>query len=71
MKQEQFNAILERLPPNPKSGQHKVRDFTPEDSDAEIVDIFSPKATISTVDTKDDSDESFICFDLLEIAIQR
>jgi hypothetical protein len=31
MTQEQFNAILERLPQNPKSGKRKARDFTPED----------------------------------------
>ncbi len=43
MTQEQFNAILERLPRNPKSGKRKVCDFTPEDSDAEIVEMFSPK----------------------------
>jgi hypothetical protein len=39
MTQEQFNAIHERLPRNPKSGKCKVRDFTPEDSDAEIVEM--------------------------------
>ncbi|KAI2509427.1 hypothetical protein MHU86_4928 [Fragilaria crotonensis] len=62
MTQEQLNAILERLPRNPKSGKRKVRDFTPENSDAEIVEMFSPKTTISTVETKEDSDESSIYF---------
>jgi hypothetical protein len=42
MTQEQFIAILERLPRNPKSGKRKVRDFTPKNSDAEIVEMFSP-----------------------------
>jgi hypothetical protein len=65
MMQEMFNTILKRLPQNPKSGKRKVRDFTPEDSDAEIVAMFSPKTTISSVDTKDDSDESSIYVDLL------
>jgi hypothetical protein len=51
--QKQFNAILERLPRDPKTGKRKVRDFTPEDSDAELVEMFSPKTTTSTVDTKD------------------
>jgi hypothetical protein len=62
MTQEQFNAVLERLPQNPKSGKRKVRDFTPKDLDAEIVEMFSSKTTISTtaVDTKDDSDASSI-----------
>jgi hypothetical protein len=60
--QEHFNAILERLPQNPKSGKRKVHDFTPEDLDAEIVEMFSPKTTISMVDTKDDSDASSIYF---------
>ena len=64
MTQEQFNAILERLPRNLKSGKRKVRDFTPEDSEAEMVEMFSPKTTISTVDTKDDSDTSSIYFGL-------
>ena len=64
MTQEQFNAILERLPRNPKSGKRNVRDFTPEDSDAEIVEMFIPKTTISTVDTKDNSDASSIYFGL-------
>ena len=51
MTQEQFNTIRERLPRNPKSGKRKVRDFTPEDSEAQIVEMLSPKTTISTVDT--------------------
>jgi hypothetical protein len=50
MTQEMFNTILKRLPQNPKSGKRKVRDFTPEDSDEEIVAMFSPKTTISSVD---------------------
>ncbi|KAI2500432.1 transposition [Fragilaria crotonensis] len=33
-----------------------------ENSDAEIVEMFSPKTTISTVETKEDSDESSIYF---------
>ncbi|KAI2509892.1 hypothetical protein MHU86_4457 [Fragilaria crotonensis] len=40
-----------------QSGKRKVRDFTPENSDAEIVEMFSPKTTISTVETKEDSDK--------------
>ncbi len=64
MTQEQFNAILERLLRNPKSGKRKVRDFTPENSDAEIVEMFSPKTTISTVETRKDSDKSSIYFGL-------
>ena len=64
MMQEQFNAIVERLLRNRKSGKRKVRDFTPEDSEAEMVEMFSPKTTISTVDTKDDSDTSSIYFGL-------
>jgi hypothetical protein len=63
MTQEQFNAILERFLQNPKSGKRKVRDITQEDSEAEIVEMFSPKSTISTVDTKDNSDASSIYFD--------
>ncbi|KAI2499093.1 hypothetical protein MHU86_15423 [Fragilaria crotonensis] len=69
MTQEQLNAILERLPRNPKSGKRKVRDFTPENSDAEIVEMFSPKTTISTVETKEDSDESSIYFGLFSSEI--
>jgi hypothetical protein len=69
MTQEQFNAILERLPRNPMSGKRKVRDFTPEDLDAEIVEMFSPKVTTSTLDTKDNSDASSIYFDQLSSEI--
>ena len=65
MTQEQFNAILERFSRNAKSGTCKVCDLLPEESDAEIINMFSPKATNSKVDTKDDSDESSIYFDLL------
>ena len=63
--QEQVNAILEHLLRIHKSGKREVRDFSPEDSDAEIVEMLSPKTTISTVDTKDNSDANYIYFDLL------
>ena len=69
MMQEQFNTILEHLPQNPMSGKHKIHDFKLEQSDTEIVEMFSSKTTISTVDTKDDSDESSIYFDLLSSEI--
>ena len=69
MTQEQFNAILERFPRHAKSGTRKVCDLSPEESDAEIVNMFSLKATICRVDTKDDSDESSIYFDLLSSEI--
>ena len=69
MTDEQFNAILERLPRNPKSGKRKVRDFSPMSSDAEIVNMFGPKATVSKVDAKDTSDESSIYFELFSSEI--
>ena len=51
------------------SGKCKVHNFTPQDSDKEIVAMFSPKASISTVDNKDNNDESSIYFDLLSSEI--
>ena len=60
MTQEQFNAILKCLPRNSKSGKRKVRDFTPESSDAESVEMFGPKTTLTNVHNKEDSDESSI-----------
>jgi hypothetical protein len=70
MTQEQFNAsIIERFPRNAKSGMRKVRDIRPEESDPEIINMFSPKATISNVETKDNSDESSIYVDLLSSEI--
>jgi hypothetical protein len=66
MTQEQRNAILERLLQHPESGKRKVSDFTPEDSDAEKLQMFSPKTTTSTpVNAKDNSDSISIYFELL------
>ena len=60
MTQEWLNAILKRLPRNHKSGKRKVSDFTTEKSDAEIVEMLSPKTNITNVDNNEDSDESSI-----------
>ena len=50
MTQERLNAILKRLPQDSKSGKRKVRDLTPKSSDAEIVEMFGLKTTLTNVD---------------------
>ena len=61
---EQLNTILELLPRNPKSGMHKVRAFSPVQSDTENVTMFGPKTKISKVDTNHYSDGDSIYVDI-------
>ena len=65
MTAEQFNAILERLPRNPKSGTCKVRALSPVQSDTKDVNMFGPKTKISKVDTNSYSDEDSIYLGLI------